>query len=134
MKLSGILSSAAVAILSGWAGSPCLQAANTNVDVSRDILPILSQNCFHCHGQDPKHRGGELRLDVREEAVAVRDGSAAIVPGDPEKSDVIRRILSKDPEVVMPPPDAHMPAMSSAQIDTLKRWIKAAGFRLRDCS
>jgi len=92
---------------------------------NRDIRPILSENCFFCHGQDPKHRGGELRLDLREEAVAVRDGIAAIVPGNPEKSEIIRRLISKDPDMVMPPPDAHMAAIPSKDIDTLKRWIKA---------
>jgi hypothetical protein len=92
---------------------------------NRDIRPILSENCFHCHGQDPNHRGGDLRLDIREESTAVRDGIAAIVPGDPAKSEIIRRILSTDPDMVMPPPDAHMAAMSPEQIDTLQRWITA---------
>ena len=100
-------------------------AADEVPSFNRDIRPILSENCFLCHGQDPKHRGGELRLDLREEAVAVRDGIAAIVPGDPEKSEIIRRLLSKDPEMVMPPPDAHMTAVPSNEIDILKRWIKA---------
>jgi hypothetical protein len=92
---------------------------------NKDIRPILSENCFLCHGQDPKHRGGELRLDIREQALANRDGVMAIVPGNPEKSEIIRRILSKDPDDVMPPPEAHMVAMPSKDIDTLKRWIKA---------
>ena len=92
---------------------------------NKDIRPILSENCFLCHGQDPKHRGGELRLDIREEAVAFRNGIAAIVPGNPEKSEIIRRILTKDPDDVMPPPEAHMAAIPSKDIETLKRWIKA---------
>jgi hypothetical protein len=94
-------------------------------DFNRDIRPILSENCFLCHGQDPKHRGGDLRLDVREEAVALRDGSAAIVPGNPEQSGMIQRILSRDPEFIMPPPKAHLAAIPPEQIDTLKRWIAA---------
>jgi hypothetical protein len=101
-------------------------AASDDVPIfNRDIRPILSENCFLCHSQDPKHRGGDLRLDIREEAVALRDGITAIVPGDPEKSEIIRRIVSKDPDMVMPPPEAHMVAMPSKDIDTLKRWIKA---------
>lgn len=92
---------------------------------NRDIRPILSENCFLCHGQDPEHRGGDLRLDIRDEAIATRDGIAAIVPGDPENSEIIRRIRSKDPDMVMPPPDAHMASMHSKDIETLKRWIKA---------
>jgi hypothetical protein len=106
----------------------CAMALAAGDDVpsfNKDIRPILSENCFLCHGQDPKHRGGELRLDIREEAVALRDGIAAIVPGNPEKSEIIRRILSKDADEVMPPPEAHMVAMPSKDIETLKRWIKA---------
>ena len=107
------------------AAMTCALAHGSEPSFNRDIRPILSENCFHCHGQDPKHRGGDLRLDIREDAVALRDGIAAIVPGDPDHSEIIRRILSKDPQMVMPPPDAHMAAMPSTQIDTLKRWIKA---------
>ena len=61
--------------VTAWAESP---------DYNRDVRPILSENCFLCHGQDPKHRGGDLRLDVREDAVADRDDGAAIVPGTPK--------------------------------------------------
>ena len=106
----------ALALSSAHAGEP---------NFNREVRPILSENCFLCHGQDPKHRGGDLRLDVREEAVAVRDGSAAIVPGNPDQSGMIQRILSTDPEFVMPPPKAHLAAIPPEQIDTLKRWIAA---------
>ncbi len=92
---------------------------------NKDIRPILSENCFFCHGQDAKDKGAELRLDIRDQAIADRDGVMAIVPGNPEKSEIIRRIISKDPDEVMPPPDAHMAAMPSKDIETLKRWIKA---------
>ena len=98
-----------------WAASPSF---------NRDVRPILSENCFLCHGQDPKHRGGELRLDIREEAVAVRDGIAAIVPGDPKSSEIMKRIVSKDPDLMMPPPDAHMAALKPQQIATLEKWIE----------
>ena len=77
---------------------------------NRDIRPILSENCFLCHGQDPEHRGGDLRLDVREDALAPRDDGAAIVPGNAEASAIIRRIRSTDPDLVMPPPDAFVEA------------------------
>ena len=56
----------------GWA------SAATEPDYNRDVRPILSENCFLCHGQDPKHRGGDLRLDIREEAIADREDGAAI--------------------------------------------------------
>jgi hypothetical protein len=92
---------------------------------NKDIRPILSENCFFCHGQDAKDKGADLRLDIRDQAIADRDGVMAIVPGNPEKSEIIRRIISKDPDEVMPPPEAHMAAMPSKDIETLKRWIKA---------
>jgi hypothetical protein len=91
---------------------------------NRDIRPILSENCFLCHGQDPEHRGGELRLDLREEAIAGREDGAAIVPGDPAASAMLRRIQSKDPEQVMPPPKAHLAALRPEQIATLAAWIE----------
>ncbi|MDE0836652.1 MAG: DUF1549 domain-containing protein, partial [Akkermansiaceae bacterium] len=91
---------------------------------NRDVRPILSENCFLCHGQDAKDHGGELRLDIREDAVADRDDGAAIVPGDPGKSAMMRRILSSDPEMVMPAPKAHLPPLKPEQIEILNRWIK----------
>lgn len=90
---------------------------------NRDIRPILSENCFLCHSTDPDHRGGDLRLDLRDEAIAPRDEGPAIVPGHPEKSALIRRIFSTDPDEVMPSAKAHLPPLKAAQIDTLKRWI-----------
>jgi hypothetical protein len=103
----------------------CASAGASEPNYNRDVRPILSENCFLCHGQDPDHRGGDLRLDRREEAVALRDGAAAIVPGDPDKSEIIRRILSDDPSSIMPPPDAHLAAIPPGQVDILKRWIAA---------
>src|SRR5687767_9029636 len=66
----------------------------------RDVLPILSESCFSCHGPDERHRKAKLRLDVREAATAVKDDVAAIVPGNPDMSEVIRRITSNDPDEV----------------------------------
>jgi len=100
---------------------PALSAEPT---FNRDIRPILSENCFLCHGQDPVHRGGDLRLDVREEAIAPRDDGAAIIPGNARDSAIIRRIVSTDPDLVMPPPDAHLAALTRAQIETLEEWIE----------
>ena len=64
------------------------------ISFDRDIQPILSENCYYCHGTDPKHREGDLRLDLREDALDV----GAIVPEKPEKSELIDRIHSKDPD------------------------------------
>ena len=90
------------------------------VKFSRDILPILSENCLSCHGQDESHRKGELRLDLREAALL----KSALVPGNPEESEIIKRILSPDPEEVMPPPKSHKPRLTDEQVATLKRWIQ----------
>jgi len=103
----------------------CLPAHAAEPNFNRDIRPILSENCYLCHVPYLKHHGVHLRHDVLEEAVAVRDGAAAIVPGNPNQSGIIRRILSKDPDFMMPPPAAHHPAVPPAQVDTLKRWIAA---------
>lgn len=89
---------------------------------NRDIRPILSENCFHCHGQDPAKREGKLRLDERESAIRPRDDIAAIVPGKPDESEMIRRLASTDPTEQMPPPDSHK-RVTPAQLDLLRRWI-----------
>lgn len=91
----------------------------------RDIRPILSANCFACHGPDAKKRAADLRLDLRDEAVAIRDGVAAIRPGVPDDSEMLRRIRTTDPDDVMPPPQAHLSALRPEQIDLLERWIRA---------
>src|SRR4051812_21938055 len=83
-----------------------LARAAEKVDFNRDIRQILSNNCFRCHGPDPKERKGGtdgLRLDVPEGATADLGGYAPIVPGKPAESEVIKRITSTDPDVVMPP-------------------------------
>ncbi|MEZ6128118.1 MAG: DUF1553 domain-containing protein [Planctomycetaceae bacterium] len=82
------------------------------------IRPILSEHCFACHGRDSGSRKGELRLDVRNEAV---DGGA-IVPGDAKASALVERITSADPDVVMPPPDSHK-TLSPEQKQILIQWI-----------
>ena len=92
------------------------------VDYSRDIKPILSENCFSCHGFDEKGRKGKLRLDVAESAYAERNGIFRIKPGDLANSEVWARIISTDPEEVMPPPKDHAP-LTAAQKETLKAWI-----------
>lgn len=92
--------------------------AETKISYNKDIRPILSDNCFHCHGFDKKTRKGKFRLDVREDAVA----KGAIVPGKPEKSELINRIFSKTEDDMMPPPEAHK-TLSADQKELLKRWI-----------
>ena len=93
------------------------------IHFSRDIRPILSENCFFCHGPDDKKREADLRLDDEAGAKASNDGVIAVVPGDPEKSALIQRIVSHDPDEVMPPPKQHK-TISPAQVSLLKDWIK----------
>ncbi len=98
-------------------------AAAPEADVpqfNRDIRPILTENCLACHGADKNKIKGELRLDQR--AVAVK--KEAIVPGQSAKSKLIERLLTTDPEEVMPPPETHK-SLKPEQIALLKKWIDA---------
>lgn len=91
---------------------------------NRDVRPILSKTCFTCHGPDAAAVKGELRLDIREHALkGGESGKPAIVPGDPAASEVVRHINSKDPEIMMPPPEAHM-KFTPRDAEILTRWIK----------
>jgi cytochrome c553 len=89
-----------------------------DVEFNRDVRPIFAETCFHCHGPDSAARKADLRMDRREVAVKV----GAIVPGKPEKSEMIARIFSKDPDELMPPPKSRK-VLSAAQKDLLKRWV-----------
>ena len=93
-----------------------------DIRFNRDIRPILSENCFYCHGQDPKHREAGLRLDVRDEAIKAHDGVIAIVPGKPEQSEMLKRLLSHDADEQMPPPESNR-KVTPAQIELIRRWI-----------
>lgn len=106
-----------IAILAG------LQPLQAALEFNRDIRPILSDNCFACHGFDAKKRKGDLRLDVAEGAYAENDGVQAIKPGSPDESSVIQRLLTTDPDEVMPPPDSHK-KLTPGQIATIRQWIK----------
>ena len=100
--------------------------AAAEVGFNRDIRPILSNTCFACHGPDEKKRAGGLRLDVREEATAVMEsGRTAIVPGQPDESELMRRVLVHDEDEQMPPPEAKRPPLSDKDVATLKTWIRA---------
>ncbi len=85
---------------------------------NRDIRPILSDNCFRCHGPDTAGRKGDLRLDRREAALE----AGAISPGDPDSSELISRIFSDDGELRMPPAESHK-SLTDEQKETLRRWI-----------
>lgn len=86
---------------------------------NEQIRPILSENCFECHGPDEESRAADLRLDLSEEAVHY----GAIVPGKPDESLLVQRILAADDDVVMPPPKSHK-TLSAAQRQLLVEWIR----------
>ena len=94
-------------------------------DFDRDVRPILSDNCFACHGPDQGSRAADLRLDTYEGATADLGGYAAIVPGDVEESELWARITSEFDFELMPPPDAHKSKLGSRDLDVIKRWIEA---------
>ncbi len=110
------------ALLMAIGSSVAPAATPPRLDFNRDIRPILSENCFQCHGQDPAKREAKLRLDERESATRIREGYAVIAPGKPDDSELLRRILSKDADEVMPPPDTHK-RVTPDQVALLKRWI-----------
>ena len=97
--------------------------ATVPVDFKRDISAILSDNCYSCHGPDDKERKSKLRLDHREDALQpAKSGEIAIVPGNPAKSELLRRITSTDEDEVMPPPKSKK-KLTPRQVDLLTRWI-----------
>ena len=101
------------------------QAAEKAPDFNRDIRPILSRNCFACHGPDEHDRRGGLRLDDREAAITeVDSGARAIVPGRPDESELVARINETDPDTTMPPPESNH-VLTAAQKQLLAKWIAA---------
>ena len=98
-----------------WAAA----ASATPVSFNRDIRPILSDNCFSCHGPDASHRQADLRLDMRDDAVT----AGAIVPGKPAESTLVSRINATDSDELMPPPESHK-KLDAKQKELLARWIE----------
>ncbi len=93
------------------------------VDFTREVRPILASHCFKCHGQDEGSRKAKLRLDVREDALKpAKSEELPIVPGQPDKSEAVRRIFTDNEDDLMPPPGAKNP-LTSADKEILKRWI-----------
>jgi len=99
-------------------------AAADQVTYNEHIRPILADNCFACHGSDASQRKAKLRLDNLASATADRRGVRAIAPGDLSNSEAWQRILSADPEEVMPPPDSHKKPLPPTQRALLQRWIE----------
>lgn len=101
---------------------PSTVATAETIDFNRDIRPILSENCYHCHGPDQAERQADLRLDQKEAVEA----SGAVVPGHPEESLLIERIISDDPEERMPPPESKL-SLTETEKQLLKKWVEEGG-------
>ena len=123
MALSNRLKRTLQGAVLGLAGAG--QGFAAGPDFQRDIQPLLSEHCGHCHGVDPETRQADLRLDIRQNALeGGESGTAAIVAGKPDASELVRRIVSEDPDEIMPPPHEKKP-LAPQQIDLLKQWIAA---------
>jgi hypothetical protein len=109
--------------LCAFLSAPALFAAERPVDFQREIRPILSQNCFLCHGPDENERKAGLRLDIREEALKpAKSGAKAIVPKQPDESELLKRIAHSDPDELMPPAKSGK-KLTGKEIDLLRRWV-----------
>src|ERR1700749_2645052 len=89
------------------------------IDYNWEVRPILSDNCYRCHGPDAKSRQAGLRLDQKDSAYA-----PAIDPGKPDQNELRKRITSKDPPYPMPPPAASAKPLTAAEVATLREWIQ----------
>ena len=99
------------------------RAASVPIEFNRDVRPLLSDTCFQCHGPDQAKRKADLRLDLEASAKAKLGDHFAIVPGQPAKSELIRRITTNDPDDRMPPPKSGR-QLTAPQIEVLRRWIE----------
>jgi hypothetical protein len=94
------------------------------VDFNFHVKPILSDRCFACHGPDDRARKAGLRLDIREQALAeLESGRRAIVPGKPDRSELVHRIYSTDPKQTMPEPSSHL-TLDDTERAILRRWVE----------
>ena len=98
--------------------------AESPVDFDRDIKPILSDNCYHCHGPDAESREAELRVDQKDSVLSQRDDYWIVQPGRPDESELIARLTADDPDERMPPADSGK-EMTAEQIELLRRWVSA---------
>ena len=98
-------------------------ARSGDVDFNRDVRPILSDRCFHCHGPDADNQDSTFRIDNQENAFADLGGYVGIIPGEPDESELVLRIESEDPDAVMPPPDSPR-QLSDKDKRILRRWVQ----------
>jgi hypothetical protein len=109
--------------LLAFAATCSVSAADDDINFSRDILPLLSDNCFKCHGPDEANRESDLRLDRHETAIAKLDsGQTAVVAGKSSQSELFKRIATTDSDLKMPPPDSGK-KLTTQQIELIRKWI-----------
>lgn len=97
---------------------------DSSIRFNRDIRPVISDKCYHCHGPDAATREAGLRLDTREGLLSeLSGGRYAIIPGDPDNSEFYKRIIATDDDEIMPPPSSHK-HLTSEEIKLLRAWIK----------
>ena len=113
-----------IALLTTAAFAAGAEPLPERVRFNEHIRPILSNQCFACHGPDDKHRDADLRLDTREGALADLGGYAAVVPGKVDASELVKRILSDDRDEVMPPPKSKKPKLPARDVALLRKWIE----------
>ena len=102
-------------------------ASSRKIDFNYDIRPILSDKCFNCHGPDPRKRKAGLRLDTKDGAFArLKSDGHAIVPGNPDDSELVARITAEDEADRMPPKSLGR-TLTPQEINLLKQWIKPGG-------
>ncbi len=106
-----------------WLAALRAPGAESKLRFNRDIRPLMSDTCFHCHGPDKNSRKAGLRLDIREDALKpAKSGELPIVPGKPDESEIIKRIFAEDKDDLMPPVEAHK-TFTPQQKEIFKRWV-----------
>lgn len=124
LKVRALVCAAASALIVLGSSATALGADRAkDVDFNRDIRPLLSENCFKCHGPGEEDRKAKLRFDLRDVATKpAKSGNIAILPGAPEKSELVARITAKDPDDRMPPLKTGK-TLNKTQIELLRKWI-----------
>ena len=101
---------------------PRVGLAETAIDFDRDIKPILSDNCYHCHGPDGESREADLRMDQKESVFEERDDYWIVLPGEPDESELVARLITSDEDEMMPPAESGK-ELTAEQIELLQRWV-----------
>lgn len=113
----------AICLLAGGAYAADATAIPDRIDFNRDVRPILSDNCYFCHGPDRNKRKADLRLDTKDGIFSHIKDAITVVPGKPDQSELFRRVTASDPSERMPDPKSNK-RLSDHDIATLKKWIE----------